>query len=64
MRKDLVKLLERCEEQGFRIKATRKQHLQIFSPTGEFVTGVASTPSEYRGWHNMMAQLKRYHFKP
>lgn len=63
MNKDLKRIFKMAEEQGFRIKHTATNHAQFFTAGGEFVTGSASTPSEYRGWHNMLSRLKRAGFK-
>ncbi len=60
MRKDLRDVLKACEEYGFEVRVRTSGHAQVFTADGEFITGVACTPSEYRGWQNMLSRLKRH----
>ncbi|MFB8406800.1 hypothetical protein [Streptomyces sp. NPDC055912] len=74
--KDMKQLRKRLEGQGFRLKVTKKNHYQVFAPKEEetengekeirwtFVTVLPSTPSEYRGMKNSIAELKRAGFVP
>ena len=41
---------------------TGKGHWLVRNANGDFVTTLAGTPSEYRGWKNALAKLKRAGF--
>jgi hypothetical protein len=59
MNKEINKLVRALEAANFRVKPCGTGHAQVYAPSGEFVTGLASTPSEYRGWANTLARIKR-----
>lgn len=61
MNKDLKKLLEALDEQGFEVKSTKKSHLRILKG-GKPVTTLAGTPSDRRSWLNGLSHLKRHGF--
>lgn len=60
--KDLQRVLDAAKKQGFQVIESSNNHARIFTADGEFVTGVASTPSDYRGQRNMLSRLRRYGF--
>jgi predicted RNA binding protein YcfA (HicA-like mRNA interferase family) len=53
-----TQLLRSLEKQGWRIKHKRK-HYQAFSPDGVTVVTLSMSPSDWRGWDNVMKHLKR-----
>lgn len=59
MEKDTRKLLKAAEAQGFTWDLTKSGHPRVYGPDGAFVTTLASTPSERRGWLNGLAKLRR-----
>ncbi|WP_327359719.1 hypothetical protein [Streptomyces sp. NBC_01304] len=68
-KKDLNKLRDQAEQQGFVLKETKRKHYLVYKPIRDgketklvFVTSMPGTPSEYRGLKNAMAALKRAGF--
>lgn len=61
MAKPMTTLLNQLEAQGFDVKPTKSCHYSV-RKNGEFVTVLASTPSEYRGWLNSITRLRRAGF--
>jgi hypothetical protein len=59
MDKDVKKLIKACKEQGFEVRYRTNGHPAVYRPDGSHVVDLASTPSEYRGWRNGLACLKR-----
>jgi hypothetical protein len=59
MFKDRKKLVKALREKGYEVRERKSGHAQIFTPAGEFVSGLAGSPSEYRGWDNVLARIKR-----
>lgn len=59
MNKDTRKLLAEAERQGFTVKVSRKGYPMVYAPDGTFVTKIAQTPSDRRGWQNALSALKR-----
>lgn len=57
--KDLIKALE---AQGFTVSKTRKNHYAVRDAEGRFITTLASTPSDRRGFYNAIARLRRAGF--
>lgn len=62
MHKDLRKIIKELEAQGFEVRVTKKQHLQI-RKNGQHVTVLAGTPSDHRSWRNGLAQARRAGFR-
>lgn len=61
-KRDLKLILVRAESQGWSVALTRRNHYKLVSPTGEVVY-CPSTPSEYRGIKNLLAELKKRGYK-
>lgn len=59
MGNDMTRLLQALEDQGFVVTRTGKGHWLVRNGNGDFVTTLAGTPSEYRGWQNALSRLKR-----
>jgi len=63
MSKDLRRLVKELERQGYVIVRRRGSgHLAVYKADGTWVTDLAQTPSEYRGWRNALAALRRAGF--
>lgn len=56
------KIARQAKQQGWQVEVTGKSHLRFTSPEGVIV-GNSSTPSDYRGQKNFLADLKRAGFK-
>ena len=63
MDKDLRKLLQQLEAQGFEWKRQTNGHIGIFRD-GQRIETLASTPSDWRSRKNSIARLKRAGFDP
>jgi hypothetical protein len=59
MDKDTKKLLREIEAQGFTVKYSGKGYPMVYAADGRFVTKLAQTPSDRRGWMNGIAALRR-----
>jgi hypothetical protein len=57
--KDIKKLVKACGDQGFTVRYRKSGHPAIYRLDGSHIVDLASTPSEYRGWANALAKLKR-----
>jgi len=62
MDKDMKKLIQALEAQGYVVTYTRKGHPMVHTADRVFITTMASTPSERRGWRNAIAALRRHGF--
>ena len=60
--KQMRQLVGLLVEQGFDVKLKKNGHYEVRTAEGEFVTTLAGTPSEYRGWKNALATLRRHGF--
>lgn len=58
LRKDLLDLIRKAMAAGWEVKKTGGGHLKWVSPKGEVVFSPYS-PSDYRGFKNMKAHLRR-----
>lgn len=58
MRKDMKKLVKEAKKQGFEVRISKTNH-PMFYKNGAFVAKGASTPSDSRGFANLIAQLRR-----
>jgi len=59
MDKETKKLVKALEDAGFEVRAHKSGHATVYSPDGEYVSGLAGSPSEYRGWANTLSRIKR-----
>lgn len=57
MHKDLAKLVKALDKQGFTTRLTGKGHVTV-TKDGQWVTTLAGTPSDWRGWRNAIARLR------
>lgn len=62
MKKDIKKVIEALEQQGFTCSTNRRGHTHV-TKDGVHVTWIAGSPGEYRGWQNMLAALRRAGFE-
>jgi hypothetical protein len=62
MDKDLRKIANALEAQGFEVVTTRKGHLMVYRD-GRWIGTFAGTPSDWRGVRNTLARLKRAGFR-
>jgi hypothetical protein len=60
-KKDLKDLLAEVVRQGFTVTQNKKHHY-VVTKNGIWVATLASTPSEYRGYRNAVAALRRAGF--
>ena len=56
--KDMQRIIRFAESQGFVVSSTGGGHIRLVSPAGKTVT-CPSTPSDYRGFANIVADLRR-----
>jgi len=62
MHKDLRKVIKALEDQGFDVRKNARNHYEV-RKNGRKVATFASTPSDWRGWLNSIADAKRAGFK-
>ncbi|RPE39720.1 hypothetical protein EDD90_2737 [Streptomyces sp. Ag109_O5-1] len=62
MNKDLKKLVNELEAQGFEVSVGKKNSHPIVRKDGVRVATLASTPSDSRSWKNGIAALRRAGF--
>lgn len=62
MGNDMTRLIKALREQGFVVTRTGRGHWLVRNADGDFVTTLAGTPSEHRGWKNALATLRRAGF--
>lgn len=59
-RRDKVRLmLDAAEECGWEVNRTRNNHYRMTHPVTGATVFASSTPSEYRGIKNVIAELRR-----
>jgi len=62
MKKELKKIVEALEDQGFEMILRKNGHVAVFyGPV--YVTTFGGTPSDHRGWKNSIQKCKRYGFR-
>lgn len=61
-RKEIKELIKALRAQGFQVSENKNRHYTVRTAHGEFITTLASTPSEYRGFANTIARLRRAGF--
>jgi hypothetical protein len=59
VRKDVQKLIESAEAQGFTRRKTKDGHYMLFAPDGRPATTISGTPSDWREIRNARGQLRR-----
>lgn len=62
MDKDIKKLIEALEAQGFEAQRTAKGHVAIYRD-GALVATFSGTPSDWRAMKNGIAKARRFGFK-
>jgi hypothetical protein len=62
MDKDMKKLIEALEDQGFEVEITAKGHPMVYR-NGVLVTTFSGTPSDWRAMKNAIAKARRFGFK-
>jgi len=62
MDKDLRKIIEALEAQGFEIEVTTKQHVMVYMK-GALVVTFAGTASDWRAMKNGIAKARRHGFQ-
>lgn len=60
--KELKVLFSKAQKQGWTVEFTKKCHYKMTAPDGGIVF-CPSTPSEYRGMKNLLAEMKRHGYK-
>ncbi|MDX3672695.1 hypothetical protein [Streptomyces europaeiscabiei] len=63
MNKDLKKLVEALEAQGFDVEVGRRNPHPVVRKDGRRVATLSSTPSDSRAWKNGIAALRRAGFR-
>lgn len=61
MDKDMKKVIQALEDQGFEIRITARGHPAVYRD-GRFVTTFSGTPSDRRGFKNGLAKVRRAGF--
>lgn len=61
--KEIKEIVKAAEEQGWRVKATKRGHLMFFAPDGINKVTAGGTPSDYRALANLLSDLRRYGFE-
>lgn len=56
-------LIRELEAQGFTWRTTARHHILVYSPDGNVVTTMPSTPSDHRSMKNCLSQLRRAGFE-
>jgi predicted RNA binding protein YcfA (HicA-like mRNA interferase family) len=59
MKKELKRHIQRYRKRGWKVELSKKSHYRWRSPDGLTVVISGSTISDYRGWKNHVATLKR-----
>lgn len=64
MKKELRKLAETAEQQGWVVKMTNSCHYKFIPPRKtEPILFTSSTPSDFKAWKNFRKQLQRHGLK-
>jgi predicted RNA binding protein YcfA (HicA-like mRNA interferase family) len=61
--KELKKVLEAAEEQGWRVKRLKSGHYMLFSPDGINKVTMAGTAGNTEALNNELSRLRRYGFQ-
>ena len=61
MDKELRRVIRELGKQGFDVRVTARQHVQVLKE-GRVITVLAGTPSDHRSFRNALAPLKRAGF--
>lgn len=62
MDKDMRRIIQALEDQGFDVRRTKSGHYRV-TLDGRYVTTFAGTPSDWRGLKNALAAAKRAGFR-
>lgn len=62
LKKDLKAILAEAEKQGWRVELQKGGHYKLYSPDGQGIVTVGSTPSDRRSLLNTIAYMRRYGF--
>lgn len=62
MDKDLRKIVDALEDQGFVVRTTKKGHL-VVTLNGAMITTLSGTASDHRSLRNGLAHLRRAGFR-
>lgn len=57
--KDVKRLVHRLQRSGYDVRRARSGHWKIRDGEGHLLGTLPSTPSEYRGLKNQLAELRR-----
>ncbi len=60
--KEIRKIVNLLKKQGFIVNDRANGHYEVRTATNDYVTDLAGSPSEYRGWKNMLADLRNAGF--
>lgn len=63
MNKDINHLVKLLQAQGFKVEPDESGHPEVRTAEGAYVTRLASSPSEYRGWANALSYLRNHGFE-
>jgi predicted RNA binding protein YcfA (HicA-like mRNA interferase family) len=62
-KKELKEIVKAAEEQGWRVKTTKRGHSMFLAPDGINKVTAGGTPSDHRAVANLLGDLRRYGFK-
>lgn len=57
--KRTAELVQRAQAQGFTLRRTTSNHLAVYAPSGDWVTGVATTTGDRKSHLPLRAALRR-----
>jgi hypothetical protein len=60
--KEVKEIIRAARRQEWRVKTTKRGHVQFFAPDGESIVTSSGTPSDPRALANLIAQLRKYEF--
>ena len=60
--KDLKKILQAAEKQGWKVERTKKGHWQLFAPDGVNIVTVSGTPGGAKAIQYIVSDLRRFGF--
>lgn len=63
LKKDLKRILEAAERQGWRVELERSGHYKLYAPDGENIVTTGSTPSKPSALRNLISLMRRHGFK-
>ncbi|MGH2912412.1 MAG: hypothetical protein ACRDJ3_08035 [Solirubrobacteraceae bacterium] len=63
LKKDLKRILEAAERQGWRVELQKSGHYKLYAPDGENIVTTGSTPSAPSALRNVIGLMRRHGFK-